>query len=463
MRCKPLFSLLLGSLLTMSSVASAKVYDPKIFTLDNGMTVALVENHRIPAVMHMVWYKVGAVDEPLGKSGIAHFLEHLMFKGTEKIPPQEFSKIIARKGGEDNAFTSWDYTAYFQKISRDNLPMVMEMEADRMRNLVLSEKDVTTERGVIVEERSERVDSNPIGLLEEQLGGALFQHQPYRIPVIGWRHEMEGLQRQDAFDFYQRFYAPSNAILVVSGAVTLPELKELAEKTYGALPTLPVPTRIMPKEPPTISGKKIEFTSDKAQMPLQRLAWLAPSYATATESTTIYALKVLEQYMAGSGASVLYKELVLKQKIASDVGMSYEPERRGEGVVSISVIPVDSKPQTFEKTERAVLSVLKAVQQGTIDTEAFARAKKSLAAGAVYSRDSLGTPAMVVGEALVLGIPIAEVEEWPVRIQTVTPKQMQEAAQRLDTHTMASARLFPKNPSASGASLADVASGGAVH
>ena len=209
--------------------------DVSTFRLDNGMDVVVIPDHRAPVVTHMVWYRVGAADEPPGKSGIAHFLEHLMFKGTSKIPAGDFSKIIRQHGGEDNAFTSSDYTAYFQRIAKEQLPMVMEMEADRMANLKLTAQDVETERDVILEERRSRIDNEPAARLMEQMDAALFLNHPYHKPVIGWMNEMEKLSRQDALDFYKRFYTPANAILVVAGDTTPEEVRKLAQTHFGKL------------------------------------------------------------------------------------------------------------------------------------------------------------------------------------------------------------------------------------
>ncbi len=205
------------------------------FTLKNGLQVLVIPDHRAPVVTQMIWYKVGAADEPPGSSGIAHFLEHLMFKGTDLIPTGQFSKIIARNGGEDNAFTNHDVTAYFQRVAKDRLPKVMEMEADRMANLRLSEEDVATERKVILEERRSRVDNDPGSILQEQMMAALYANHPYGIPIIGWEHEIRALDREDALSFYRRFYAPDNAILVIAGDVEPEEVRRLAEETFGKL------------------------------------------------------------------------------------------------------------------------------------------------------------------------------------------------------------------------------------
>jgi zinc protease len=223
-----------GAALALTLALPAAADEPvTTFTLDNGLNVVVIEDHRAPVVVQMIWYRVGAADEPAGHSGIAHFLEHLMFKGTEKIAPNAFSGIVEAQGGDDNAFTSWDYTAYFQRIAADRLELVMEMEADRMRNLRLTEDDVTTERQVILEERAQRTDSDPGSLLMEQMRAAQFLNTPYGIPVIGWRHEMAELSREDALSYYQRFYAPNNATLVIAGDVTPDKVKALAETYYG--------------------------------------------------------------------------------------------------------------------------------------------------------------------------------------------------------------------------------------
>ena len=215
------------------------VFNPESSTLANGMRVVVIRNHRVPVVTHMVWYGVGAADEGPGESGIAHFLEHLMFKGTKRRAPGEFSRILARNGGQENAFTSSDYTAYFQTVAVDRLEMVMEMEADRMTNQVLTEKGVETEKAVVLEERRSRTDNNPGGLLAEQVDAALYLNHPYRRPVIGWAHEIEALNLKQVMAFYKKWYNPSNAILVVGGDITLEKLKPLAERYYGSIPAHP--------------------------------------------------------------------------------------------------------------------------------------------------------------------------------------------------------------------------------
>ena len=240
------------------------------FTLDNGMQVVVIEDHRAPVVVHMVWYRVGAADEVAGRSGIAHFLEHLMFQGTDDLAPGEFSSVVEAQGGNDNAFTSWDYTAYFQRVAADRLELMMVMEADRMRDLQLTEGDVATERQVIIEERNQRTDSNPGALMGEQMNAAQFMNHPYGRPVIGWRHEMEALGLQDALDYYQANYAPNNAILVVAGDVLPADVLEMARRHYGPLAVSDkITPRLRPSEPPQLAERRITFADARVSDRLQ--------------------------------------------------------------------------------------------------------------------------------------------------------------------------------------------------
>ncbi|MEO1422615.1 MAG: pitrilysin family protein, partial [Pseudomonadota bacterium] len=228
------------------------------FTLENGLQVVVIEDDRAPVVTNMVWYKVGSADDPRGKSGIAHYLEHLMFKGTDELAPGEFSEIVAANGGQGNAFTSYDFTGYFQRIASDRLETVIRMEADRMRDLVISQDDWLAERAVVLEERASRVENSPSALLGEQRTAALYLHHPYAVPIIGWRHELEALTREDALEFYERFYAPNNAILVVAGDTTREEVRRLAETHFGPLdPSVDLPDRERVSEPPHLSPRRV--------------------------------------------------------------------------------------------------------------------------------------------------------------------------------------------------------------
>ena len=273
-----LLLLLLAATLPGVRAATAQVFNPETFTLSNGMQVVVISNHRSPIVTHMVWYRTGAADEAWGKSGIAHFLEHLMFRGTHEMPPGEFSKTVARNGGRDNAFTSYDYTGYFQNVARDRLELVMKLEADRMVNLVLTDEIVNPERDVILEERRQVVENRPGSLLREQMGAAMYLNHPYGRPVIGWEHEIRGLTREDAISWYRTYYAPNNAILVVAGDITAADLKPLAERYYGPIAARPVPERVRPQEPPPRAARRVELKDPRVAQPSVTRNYLAPSY-----------------------------------------------------------------------------------------------------------------------------------------------------------------------------------------
>ncbi len=305
---------------TLTALATPRVSE---FTLANGMKVVVIPDTRSPVVTHMVWYKVGSADEPKGVSGIAHFLEHLMFKSTDKIPMGEFSKIVSRLGGQDNAFTGNDITSYFQRIAKDRLKTVMEMEADRMVNLRLTDKEVLTERDVILEERRSRIDNNPAALLDEQMDAVLFQHHPYGIPVIGWEHEMAKLSPADAMRHYKRYYAPNNAILVVSGDVTPEEVKKLAEETYGVIPANPQALRDpRPTEPPARAARRVRLEDPRAGKASLHRDYVVPSYSTAAPGEA-EALDLLMKIVSDGPTSRLYRKLVVEEKVASSTGGGY--------------------------------------------------------------------------------------------------------------------------------------------
>ena len=305
--------------LTLGRPASARVFDPQSFTLENGLQVVVVTNRRAPIVNHMVWYKVGAADEEPGKSGLAHFVEHLLFKGTKNMKPGEFSELIARNGGRENAFTSYDYTGYFQTIASDRLELMMKHEADRMANLVLTDELVLPERDVILEERRTRVDNEPSGQLFEMARAALFMNHPYGISIIGWEHEMQQLTTEDALAFYERWYAPNNAVVVISGDVSLEEVRPLAEKYYGALEARPVPERVRPQEPKQMAPRRVTLTSPRVRQPSLSITYLAPSYNRG-ETQHAYALQVLSEIMGGGSVSRLYSSLVVEQGVAAGAG-----------------------------------------------------------------------------------------------------------------------------------------------
>ncbi|MFN4090464.1 MAG: M16 family metallopeptidase [Alphaproteobacteria bacterium] len=404
--------------------ASAQVFNPKTFTLDNGLQVVLVENDRVPAVVQMLWYKVGAADEPRGKSGIAHFLEHLMFKGTETVAPGAFSRTVARHGGRDNAFTGQDFTGYHQTVARDYLELVMEMEADRMANLVLTDAEVDPEREVILEERRSRVDNQPAALLGEAMGSAMYRNHPYRFPIIGWESEMRGLTRQDALDFYEAHYAPNNAVLVVAGDVSLDELRRLAEKHYGPIPRREVAPRDRPEEPPQIAARRVVLESPQVREPSLRRNYLAPS-RLAGETRHAYPLDVLSEIMGGTTGR-LYRDLVIERGVATAATAWYSGD--AVDMTTFGVYAAPRPGRTLEEVEEALDAALERLLREGVTEEEVADATRRLTAAAVFARDDLTTAARVLGSALVIGLAIEDVEQWPQRIAAVTAEEVDAAA-----------------------------------
>ena len=396
--------------------------------LDNGMEVVVIPDHRAPVVTHMVWYRVGAADEPRGVSGIAHFLEHLMFKGTEKIPPGEFSKIVARNGGEDNAFTGHDATAYFQRVAKDRLPLVMEMEADRMTNLRLLEKDVLTERKVILEERRSRVENDPSSILGEQMLAAMYHSHPYGIPILGWEHEMRELNQQVALEFYQKYYAPNNAILVVAGDVTQEQVLELARKTYGKLkPQIDRVRTARPKEPPHRAPLRLKLEDARASRPTVQRFYLAPSYASA-EPGEAEALDLMMKILGEGSTSRVYKKLAVEQKISASAGGWYSATGLDSG--SLGVYAVASNKVDASTLEASLDETIKELIEDGVTRKELDRARNSLIANYVYGGDNQTRLARRYGWGLVNGRTIADIESWPDKLEKVTVEDIQQVARK---------------------------------
>jgi zinc protease len=405
------------------NVASAAMYNAETFMLKNGMQVVVIPNHRLPVIQHMVWYKVGAADDPVGKSGIAHFLEHLMFKGTKQVPAGEFSHIVARNGGRENAFTMEDATAYFQTVARDRLELVMKPEADRMHNLVIAPDQVASERQVIIEERRMRIDNSPSAQLNEQMGAVLFVRHPYGTPTIGWMNEMEGLTRADALAFYRRHYAPNNAILIVAGDITAKELKPLAEKYYGAVPRRDVALRTRLAEPEPVAARRVILKSLRVREPQLVRSYLSPA---ADSGTPGLALQVLENILAGGSTGRLYKKLVVEDKLAVSAGAHYDGDAITYGTFDVSAQPVAGVD--LDKLEQAIDGEIDRLLKDGVSDEEVARAKSHLLDGAAVARDSLRRGTYAVGLALTTGRTVDDVENWPDRIKAVTGDEVMAAA-----------------------------------
>lgn len=411
------FSLVLAIASLSPSILSAKVFSPDTYTMENGMKVVVIENHRVPVVTHMVWYRVGAADEGPGETGIAHFLEHLMFKGTKTLKPGQFSATVARNGGQENAFTSSDYTAYYQTIAVDRLPIVMKMEADRMTNLVITDKEVEPERQVVLEERRSRVSNNPGSILSEHVSASLYLNYPYRNPVIGWEHDIEALDINRILAFYKRWYAPNNAILVVAGDITMEELKPLAEKYYGPIPAQPPVVRARAKEPPQQAARRVTLTDARVRQPSWRRAYLAPSLQWG-EAKHHYPLEVLATIFGGGASSQLYRSLVADQKIAVSAGSYYSGSGRGPGQFGIYASPRPGVSiEDLEKAVEAEITLL--LEQGVSEVD-LKRAVERMQAEAIFARDSLSGGARSLGSALASGLTIDDVESWPDSLAKVT-------------------------------------------
>lgn len=427
------------------------------FTLDNGLNVVVIEDHRAPVVVQMIWYRVGAADEPPGHSGIAHFLEHLMFKGTEKVAPNAFSGIVEAQGGDDNAFTSWDYTAYFQRIAADRLELVMEMEADRMRNLRLTEDDVLTERQVILEERAQRTDSDPSALLTEQMRAAQFMNHPYSIPVIGWRHEMEQLSREDALEYYERFYAPNNATLVIAGDVEPEVVKALAEKHYGPLqPSDGIVPRERPQEPPQLAERRIALADERVSDPYVFRTYLAPERDPGAQKEAA-ALTVLAELLGGNGqTSVLARALQFDSQVAVYTSAFYSGTSIDDATFGLAVIPAPGV--SLEKAEAEMDRVLAEFLEQGPDPAALERIRTQVRAGEIYARDDVESLARRYGEGLSVGLTLTDIDGWDEALSAVTEADIMAAARKvLDRRNAVTGWLTLPEPAAAETAPAEIA------
>ena len=410
---------------TPSLAAGPEVTD---FTLPNGVELVVIPDHRAPVVTHMIWYKVGAADETPGKSGLAHFLEHLMFKGTAKNPAGKFSQVVAHIGGQENAFTSQDYTGYYQRVPSDQLKTVMEFEADRMTGLQLTDEVVLPERNVILEEQNQRIGNNPRARLGEQIDAALYLNNPYGKPVIGWRHEMEELSRDDAIGFYRRFYAPNNAVVVIAGDVDSAKARALAEETYGKIPRHGnMAPRMRAQEPPPVAARTLTLADPRAEIPTMQREYLVPSFATGKRSE-LMALEVLAHILGSGSNSRLYLGLVVDKQIAVAANAWYDAS-----TLDLSKFTIGGSPRpgvTLPQLEAETDTIIAQVIEKGVTAEELERAKTRLIADAVYAQDNQATMARWFGTALTTGASVNDVKNWPDRIRAVTAEQVQDAARQ---------------------------------
>ena len=441
------FLLLLIQLFALHAHADVMqgLFNAKQFTMENGMQVVVISDHRAPVVTHMIWYKVGAADDPPGKSGLAHYFEHMMFKGTRTVPEGEFSITVARLGGRENAFTSYDYTAYFQTVASQHLETMMRLEADRMTNLIVREEDIAAEREVVQEERRSRIGNNPNALLGEQMNSMQFLSHPYGRPVIGWEHEVAELSRSDLIQFYKKHYAPNNAVLVVAGDATTEQVQPLAEKYYGIIPARKIKSNKRLREPPQLAARRVIMRDVRVRVPSWTRTYLAPSLM-AGESQHVLPLQMLSEILGGGTTSRLYKRLVVEEKIASKAGTSYRGNSK-----DLSQFYVYANPHTDGNLNSLVEmieeEIAKVVVSG-VSKEELDLAKSGMVADAIFARDSLVAGARSFGAALVVGQTVKDVELWPDRIMAVTAEEVLDAARYVfDERLSVTGVLLPQQDS----------------
>ncbi|MEM6762200.1 MAG: pitrilysin family protein [Pseudomonadota bacterium] len=416
------------------------------FRLENGLEVVVIPDRRAPIVTHMLWYRIGSADEPPGKSGIAHYLEHLMFKGTEENPGNLFSATVSRVGGRENAFTSNDYTGYFQQVSKEHLPTMMAFEADRMRGLVLTEAVSAPELNVVLEERRSRVETRPSAELGEAMDAALFVNHPYGDPIIGWPEEVAALTHEDAIDFYNDHYRPANAVLVVAGDVSVDEIRTLAADTYGKVPDdKPTAIRARPQAQKLRADRTVVLEDPRVRQSSTQTAWLVPSYATAGDGEA-EALDVLAEVLGGTNTSRLYTGLVRNDELATSAGAYYQ-----SGAVDDTRFIVYGTPRdgvTLETLEQRARAMVVDLARNGISEDELARAKTTVLASVIFAQDSQSTLARIFGAALTTGSTVEDVQAWPSRIAAVTAAEVQAAAQKfLSDNGSVTARLLPKSES----------------
>lgn len=424
------YILLLSAMLVPGLPAQAKLFNGEEFYLGNGMQVIVVPNHRVPIIKHMVWYKSGSADEPAGKGGVAHLLEHLMFRGTHKVPGNRFNEIMDKNGAESNAFTSLDMTAYHQTLDISRLELAMFLEADRMHNLNFSDNDFETERKIVFQERKQRVDNNPAAYFGEALRRNLWQEHPYSRPVTGTDEEILSLTKQDVIDFYKKHYVPNNAVLILSGDIDVYTAKKLAEKYYGNLPRGAEPARKpMPQIEPSIR-QKLEMSRPQINGVTVVKSYAAPSFNVKPEYR--YALNVLASYMGDGDTSKLYKKLVLRDKKALGVSVSYDGAADSYGMFSISAIP-----QNGVSSDELIAAIGEAWAEALreLTEEEASRVKQKQLAGLVYLRDNPNDAAYITGSMAVVGIPLAEIEKQADNINAVSAADMRKAAAELENNS----------------------------
>jgi zinc protease len=418
------------AVLATSAPVLTQAEEVTTYQLDNGMDVVVIEDHRAPVVVHMLWYRAGSADEPVGSSGVAHYLEHLLFKATDTVESGEFQRVVAENGGSDNAFTSYDYTGYFQRVAADRLPLMMQYEADRMNNLVLTEEDIVSERGVILEERNQRTENSPNALAREQMRASQFLNHRYGVPIIGWKHEMETLDMDDALSFYDLYYSPNNAILVVAGDVQPDEVLALAQEHYGPIPMEPdLPERFRTQEPPQTAERRLIFEDPRVAQPYITRSYLAPERDAGAQEDAA-ALTYLADLLGGSPfTSALGIALQFETSIAVYAGAYYDGLNLDDGTFGFTVVPSDGV--SLQEAEDAMDAAIVDFLAAGIDPERMEALRTQLKAGEIYARDNVGGLARRYGVALTSGLTVQDVQAWPDILQAVTAEDVLAVAERV--------------------------------
>jgi zinc protease len=429
--------------LFVSQLVFAQVHE---FTLANGMKVLVKEDHRAPVVVTQVWYKVGSSYEHNGITGISHVLEHMMFKGTDKHGPGEFSRIIAENGGSENAFTGADYTAYFQQLEKSRLPISFELEADRMRNLTLPEEEFKKEVAVVMEERRLRTEDKPRSLTLEQFYANAFVTSPYHHPIIGWMNDLENLTVSNLRSWYQRWYAPNNATLVVVGDVNAQEVLSLARQYFEPLKVDQI-TPVKPRLETEQRGPRRIVVKAPAKLPYLLMGYKVPVLNTASEEWEPYALEVLAGILSGSGSARLPRDLVRKQQIAASADVSYDLYSRLGDIFVFDATPAEG--HSIDEVEQAWRDQVKRLNTGLVEEDELARIKAQVVASKIYEQDSIFYQAMQMGILETVGLGWQKLDEYPARIRAVTAAQVQAVAKKYlvdDQLTVAVLEPLPLKP-----------------
>lgn len=443
--CLPVLSAIAFSVTTVFSataVTAPEMSDPVAFTLDNGLDVVVIEDRRAPVVTQMIWYRVGSADDPVGLSGMAHYVEHLMFMATDTREEGTFDAMLRGQGARYNAFTSYDFTAYYQRLAADRLEMAMELEADRMANLRIDLSTWERERSVILEERGQVLESNPQRVLAEQLRAALFRHHPYGIHPLGWRHEMERLDAETATAFYRQHYAPNNAVLIIAGDVRADAVRAMAERHFGAIPAnADIGPRARLTEPPQLAERRVILKDERVAQPSLMRLYLVPSRRSGDQGEAA-SFQVLAMLLGGSArTAVLPRQLVRDQGIAVSAWAGYQGTALDHGVFSLGLTPAEG--HSLQEAEDALDVVLADFVENGVDADQLERAQVQMRAWAIYGLDDLESRANWIGSAMTTGLALQDDLDWIDTLLAVTEDDIIVAARALDRRASATGWLMP--------------------